>query len=945
MARQRILLTVVACAINHLLVATVCLAQKPPVDTSLMNNWQWPANPAISNDGRYASYTIERWGSSASQPTVVRALQDDWKVVLPGVDKVQFSDDSRHAFLLTPGDTLRILTLGSAAAEALAPVAAFRLFKQGSNEWLAYELSTPNKGLVLRNLKTGARREFPGAAEYAISKDGNTIAVLTQSTGDSTADQTLTWVHLAAGQQTGIWRGRGAHHLVLDVRGGQLAFSVGGKADAPSALWYYGSGATGPALLVDNRASGIDRGLHLGDATAFSSDGRRLFLNLNEEELKPDSTAVKVDVWSYTDAKLQSQQLAELWPRNYLAVIGLDAPHRVLRLQQADEERVYGRSEEFVLFDRRQGDAGDYNWAITGQPLYALVSTKTGERKTIQLADAELSPAEKYVTGKDDEGKNLYAYEVATGVTRNLTASLPIPLIDRGAEITPQTRYRPLWIASWSPDDEAVRVNDRFDIWQIDPSGKKAPVNLTNGFGRRHNVVFRDPRVGAGTNPGCLDNECRILSAFDLTNKDDGYYRIASRSGSDPDMQTMGPYAYFPFLWEAPLPTPPMKARDADVYLLPRESATSSRNYFWTRDFRSFTPVSDVRLERGYTWPTAELATFTTLNGHTVQGVLYKPATFDPRKKYPVIIHYYETKSETLNHFRRLGASGPEVDIIWFTSHGYLVFAPDIYNTMGETGPGQDAMNTVIAAADHLSRFRWVDSTRMGLQGHSFGGYYTNFIIAHSNRFAAAVSSAGSSDIISEYGALWGGGKSKMEFVENRHFRMDASLWQRPDLYIKNSPIFDADKVTTPVLIVANKKDANVPFEQGLAFFTALRRLGKRVWMLQYDESSHGVDGKDRTDYVIRMTQFFDHYLKGAPPPKWMTRGVPARLKRIDSGLELDTPGKTPGPGLLVSSRRPATGKPQWDQSAHPHGRGHVQSGRDRLHRLLNRTQPLKGAR
>jgi dipeptidyl aminopeptidase/acylaminoacyl peptidase len=226
-------------------------------------------------------------------------------------------------------------------------------------------------------------------------------------------------------------------------------------------------------------------------------------------------------------------------------------------------------------------------------------------------------------------------------------------------------------------------------------------------------------------------------------------------------------------------------------------------------------------------------------------------------------------------------------------------------------GNGQDAMNSIIAAADYLRRFRWVDATKMGLQGHSFGGYYTNYAITQSTRFAAAVASSGPTNIISEYGGLWGGGVSKKGFVENQQFRMNVSLWERPDLYIKNSPIFYADRVTTPLLMMANKRDANVSFAQGVEFFTALRRLGKRVWMLQYDEGDHGVfdDGKDRTDYLVRMTQFFDHYLKGAPPPEWMTQGVPARLKGIETGLELDEPGKTPGPGLLLPPRSPARGR------------------------------------
>jgi dipeptidyl aminopeptidase/acylaminoacyl peptidase len=279
------------------------------------------------------------------------------------------------------------------------------------------------------------------------------------------------------------------------------------------------------------------------------------------------------------------------------------------------------------------------------------------------------------------------------------------------------------------------------------------------------------------------------------------------------------------------------------------------------------------------------------------QGVLYKPEDFDPNRKYPVILHYYSRKSQEANTFHAPGRENGHLDIAWFVSRGYLVFTPDIHYKIGELG--QSAVNSVVGAAKHLSQFSWVDAKKMGLQGHSLGGYETNYIITQTNLFAAACSSSGLSDIISNYlGFL--GLHTNHDWYENRICRIGATLWEKPDLYIKNSPVFQLDKVTTPLLTVANKNDLNVSFDQGVALFTALRRLGKKVWMLQYDEGDHGVDGKSRIDYTLRMTQFFDHYLKGAPAPRWMTRGIPAKLKGIDNGLTLDAAGIEPPAALLI---------------------------------------------
>jgi len=192
----------------------------------------------------------------------------------------------------------------------------------------------------------------------------------------------------------------------------------------------------------------------------------------------------------------------------------------------------------------------------------------------------------------------------------------------------------------------------------------------------------------------------------------------------------------------------------------------------------------------------------------------------------------------------------------------------------------------------------------MGLQGHSFGGYETNYLITHSCLFAAACETAGVSDLISEYGSD-ARGTYPMYHAELSQGRIGATPWQRADLYINNSPIFNADKVTTPLLMMHNKGDDVVPFSQGMEFFMALRRLGKRVWLLQYDGSGHVINGnKSALDFTIRVTQFFAHYLKDDPAPTWMTKGIPAALKGIDTGLEPDTEIKKPGPGLNLYPRK-----------------------------------------
>ena len=364
----------------------------------------------------------------------------------------------------------------------------------------------------------------------------------------------------------------------------------------------------------------------------------------------------------------------------------------------------------------------------------------------------------------------------------------------------------------------------------------------------------------------------------------------------DPKCLTMGPYAYdIPDAnpYTPGLPTePPLKAKNVNAFIVKRMSSMESPNLFFSKNLSDFVRLSDYYPEREYNWLHNEIMTWKLKDGLTCQGILYKPENFDTAKRYPVIIYYYEKLSDQLHVFMEPGLSRGPINIPWFVSRGYLVFTPDIHYKSGELG--ESACNTVVSAAHFLSTYSFVDSRHMAIQGHSLGGYETNYIVTHSNIFSAAISAAGMSDCISDFGGLWGMGASKEGSYESI-WGPQATVWEQPELFIRNSPIFMANKVVTPLLMMHNKNDGNVPFGQSIELFTALRHLGKRVWLLQYDGEAHTI-GADVAafDYTLRVNQFLDHYLKGLPAPKWMTEGIAANRKGSDLGLELDRPEVKP---------------------------------------------------
>ncbi|TNE96047.1 MAG: S9 family peptidase, partial [Bacteroidetes bacterium] len=264
-----------------------------------------------------------------------------------------------------------------------------------------------------------------------------------------------------------------------------------------------------------------------------------------------------------------------------------------------------------------------------------------------------------------------------------------------------------------------------------------------------------------------------------------------------------------------------------------------------------------------------------------------KPENFDPNKQYPLLVYYYELYTD---RYHQHYIPKPTASIIYpteYASAGYVVLIPDIRYESGH--PARSAYNTIMAATDRaLELYPNIDSTRMGLQGQSWGGYQTAQMITMTDRYAAAMAGAPVSNMFSAYGGIrWGSGLNRQFQYEKSQSRIGATIWEKPELYYENSPIFGIPKISTPLLIMHNDGDGAVPWYQGIEMFTAMKRLNKPVWMLNYNNDDHNLmKDANRRDLSVRMRQFFDHYLEGKPAPKWLIEGVPAIEKGIDYGLE-----------------------------------------------------------
>lgn len=884
-------------------------SSKPIIDAATMYNWPVleRQNIAISNDGKYILYSIKNMPIGSSS-LVIQELNGGLEIRLPAIKGAKFTNDSRKIVYMHSGDSLCLLTIANGIKEYISDVKSSQLFIQGSKQWLACHKS--DQTLVIKCLEYTSQMSFRHVTNFTLSQDGQKMIVQSIPETGNVGSISLSYVDLLRNSRREIWEGASISSILFDSESEQIAF-IGQKGkDNVKAIWLFKSEMSEAKELASDQPSTEKHTMTLYSLDRFSNDGYKLFVKFKLTKV-PKSNIESINIWSYTDPKLNSQQQQEvsnLSSKFLLGVIELKNGPFMWKLQNETETiwiPTLCQTDDLLLLEFKEGESAEAYWNKKSRGVTQLVNVTNKKRITVPLNQATLSPGGRYVVGykQNDTYLDFIVYDISKGNIINITSNVPIPRHD--ADFDFPRKLRILDIAGWMADDSAIIVYDNYDIWQIDPLGKKAPIRLTDG--RNKKLQFRFVDNYRSIEKTISGNEVLLLKAFNSQTKQSGFYRLKMGSFLKPELLYMGDY-FFNFLRNDKGDL--LKAKNENTYLLIRESSLESPNIVSTTNFRTFNSITKVFPEKAINWLTADLINFKNQNGDKIQAILYKPEDFDSRKRYPVIINYYDKKSDELNKFRNpVVDNGGEIDIPWFVSHGYLVVLTDIHYEIGKTG--KSVKDCVEGVAIHLSRFPYVDKKRIGIQGHSFGGWETNYLATNSHLFAAAVASSGPSDLVSFYGSIWFAGTSQQEYLEKRRLRIAATPWDRPDLYVINSPVFYVGNVTTPILLVANRKDFSCRFEQGLEFFTALRRAGKRTWMLEYDNGGHGVIGKDYKDYVIRMSQFFDHYLKDSAAPRWMLYGIPAKDKGIDDGFKLvrekdSKTGKwiTPGPGLLIEEEQ-----------------------------------------
>ncbi|NVO11227.1 MAG: S9 family peptidase [Bacteroidales bacterium] len=913
-------------------VTSYAQTNKIPLTHDVYDRWNDLMNPLISANGKWVSYEINPQDGNGNLWLV--DSQSDFKASFSRGNKASFSPLNdfivyqvkpekavvRKAKLAKkkkddmPKDSLKVYVFESKKTYSFPKLKSYKTGEIGGN-WIAIltEMKKKDKQpadssqiekpkakkkktkineedkpglLTLLNPLKDISKEFSGVLDYSISRNGSLIAFNTKT------DDTLSIVSVQIfdeikNESFKIFEQKGdIKNLAIDEAGTQLVFQF--SADTGKVknydLFYWPSKDRKAEMLISAQTSGMPLGWVVSQHTApyFSRSGNRLILStlpkqLNEpKDTLTDDEKVVMDLWSWTDTLLQTQQkfnLKDELKRSYLAYFNLkDKKLYQLADKQIPEVRLEAKIDAPLAIGSTDLP---YRYAMTYEsPInsdYYLYDLKTGAKKLALKGNpfrVSLSPSGNYLAYYQPSDNAWYMYIVKENRSICLTAGMNVNFFEEDND-TPSIP-RPYGFAGWVEGDKFFVVYDEYDIWGLDPTGKSKPINLTGGKGRASKMVLRYQK----TDPESVyikANADELLSMFNQINKQSGYYSINFCGTGSLKKLISGDYRYSNL----------KKSRNSDRLIWQKESYKEYRD-LWVSNI-TFADSKQISLANPqmskYQWGSIELVKWVDFNRDSVEGLLYKPENFDPSKKYPMMVYFYEKESADLNLHYEPKPGRSVICPTLYASDGYLVFMPDIKYRIGT--PGRSAYDAIISGTMAMVNRGFVDKDRIGVQGQSWGGYQIAYLVTQTDLFKAASAGAPVSNMTSAYGGIrWESGMARMFQYEHEQSRIGGTLWEKPLNYIENSPLFYAPRVNTPLLIRHDDADGAVPWYQGIEYFLALRRLGKPVWMVNYNDEPHNlVRRANRIDWTIRMKQFFDYYLKDAPQPEWLKQGIPAIRK------------------------------------------------------------------
>ena len=863
--------------------------------------WQRITDREISDNGKWVACKMEPWEGDAT--VYLYAAQGQETATFSPADKFAFSASSGYLVVTqTPGkstvDSLKVLktkedkmpmntlVIYSVAGkkETIDSLKTFKLADEA--DWIAYQRGRKDSTLYVRSLDGSKTFQFPTVTDFQFAKKSGMLYYTSAAEGEAG----IFTLNPEKGSPALIKEGKGVFkQTTFDEKGERLAFLYCADKDSSyKALSLWLSEHNAPAKEIatrGNKAFPAEWVINENGMLQFSKSASRLFFGTSPEPRQKHTTQLaenrpNVQVWSWDEPvqyTVQNYNKEKDLKKSYQAVYNL-GNGSIFQLANEELPNIQLGNEgdaPLALLSTSRPYSLSSMWEARTRSDYYTVSLDNGERKQIAQADYgrfRLSPQGKYAYWYGETDSCWYTIALAEGKRYRLTTPESFPAWDEENDV-PDYPYAH-GAAGWTANDQNLLIYDRYDIWKFDPTAATPPINLTVN-GRKEKLSYRLEQ---------LDKEARfidlgklqLLKGFNETTKGYGFYNARLSAPAAPKTLLAGNYMLRSI----------NKAKNTDdvIYTMETFQQYPDIHYSTLAFKKSVQLTHGDKQQEGFIWGTAELVSWISLDGRPLEGVVYKPANFDPNKKYPMMVNFYERNSETLYNYRMPEPHRSTIDYHLYNSNEYVIFNPDIRYVDGY--PGESCYNCLMPGITMMIAKGYIDEKGIGAQGHSWGGYQVAYLATRTNLFSAIESGAPVVNMFSAYGGIrWGSGMARSFQYEHTQSRLGATPWSSPLRYLENSPLFTMDKVQTPILIMHNDADGHVPWYQGIEYFVAMKRLGKPCWLLNYTGEPHWpMHMANRIDFQRRMFQFFNHYLKNDKMPKWMSEGVPAVEQPFELG-------------------------------------------------------------
>lgn len=846
-------------------------AQKKAVDESAYDQWKRINSKSLSYNGKWISYSTVFQDEQKESPKqiIIQEAPKGKQLVLNNVNDLKFIGKKDWIWYSAKDSTL--LQNLKSGIKKLWKSKQYTNALEGTDILYYTRPETPKGQLFLRrlvcyNLESNDSTFVNNIKSFRFLKNKSIVYVQIEN------DKIFLKHGIPGGKQQTVYSGKAADFGDFQLNGKEDggSFTLKGINSADFNLVYYfnlKNNSVKPLFNYDD--------IKLNDpAYSISKTAYGLTENTNFIQLQINA-----------NKRPQNTQIpksgAEIWKSNQGTMERRQELLRSSKTLPSEPKFIYDVKNNKVIKVASAGEfdqvivpeSGDFKglFAIDKKPYTIEVDWTFNERNDIYWIDASTGQTTKVLTGVfgnpswnpqgsfavfyDENQKNWTVFDPAALQFKNISTQIPFPVSNDNVDMkSANTAYG---IAGWLNNGNTVVLYDQFDLWSIDLTNQKKTYSISQGYGRKNKVELRYSESGF---IGDLDHKKTFfLVGFDETHKSKGVYKFANNSitkiFANPDYNVKIEAA----------------AGDNSSVLFSKESYTIFPDLWWgTATFGSQQKITAINpQQKEYAWGTSKLIAWRTFEGKENQGNLYLPENYDPKKTYPVIVHFYEKHTEELNAYQLPELSTSNINIPTYVSRDYIVFQPDVHYKYGD--PGNSVYNDVISGVEYLISNGITEKGKIGIQGHSFGGYETSFLITKTDLFSCAIIGSGVSNFTANYPVMRSNGISTMFKYEADQYRMGSSLYDNLDGYIKNSPLFAVKDVKTPALIFHNDNDRAVPYQEGQSLFFALRRLGKPGWLVNYKKEGHTLDdATNKKDWTIKMQQYFDYYLKGADRPDWM---------------------------------------------------------------------------